>query len=275
MSKDASDVFDFAEVEDQLPDGGDYDENDESDDEDDGKSIEDIIQGLASRGYTREMLCFDKVLDSFDLEGIANKIRDGGAKNIIVMTGAGLSTSAGIPDFRTPGTGLYDNLEKFGLPFAEAIFEIGFFKKNPKPFFVLSKELYPGNFKPTPSHYFIRLLHEKGLLLRLFTQNIDTLERQTGLPDEKIVEAHGSFHTAHCIGCRREYSQAWVKEIIFADEVPKCEDCEALVKPVRLRHFMMLLTSVPLTSVPLISVPAGHHFLRRGPAQPILQADQD
>ena len=131
MSKDASDVFDFAEVEDQLPDGGDYDENDESDDEDDGKSIEDIIQGLASRGYTREMLCFDKVLDSFDLEGIANKIRDGGAKNIIVMTGAGLSTSAGIPDFRTPGTGLYDNLEKFGLPFAEAIFEIGFFKKNP------------------------------------------------------------------------------------------------------------------------------------------------
>jgi hypothetical protein len=198
----------------------------------DEDSIEDILQGLAARGTDPSMLCFDKILNSFDLEGIAKKIRDGDAKNIIVMTGAGLSTSAGIPDFRTPGTGLYDNLEKFGLPFAEAIFDIGFFKKNPKPFFVLSKELYPGNFKPTPSHYFIRLLHEKGVLLRLFTQNIDTLERQTGLPDDKVVEAHGSFHTAHCIGCGQEYTKAWVKEVVFADQVPQCEECEGLVKPV-------------------------------------------
>ena len=49
-------------------------------------------------------------------------------KNIIVMTGAGISTAAGIPDFRSPGTGLYDNLQKYDLPHPQAVFEIRFFR---------------------------------------------------------------------------------------------------------------------------------------------------
>ena len=55
------------------------------------------------------------------------------------MCGAGLSVSAGIPDFRTPGTGLYSNLQKFDLPYPEAVFEINYFKRNPAPFFMLAK----------------------------------------------------------------------------------------------------------------------------------------
>lgn len=78
--------------------------------------------------------------------------------------------AAGIPDFRSPGSGLYDNLQKYNLPYPQAIFEINFFRENPKPFFVLAKELYPGIFKPTIGHYFIRLLQEKGYLLRHYTQ---------------------------------------------------------------------------------------------------------
>ena len=50
------------------------------------------------------------------------------AKKIIVMTGAGISTAAGIKDFRSPGTGLYDDLEKYDLPYPEAVFDLGFFK---------------------------------------------------------------------------------------------------------------------------------------------------
>lgn len=86
----------------------------------------------------------EPVLDSLDLQGVAQLIQSGKARRIIVMCGAGVSVSAGIPDFRTPGTGLYSQLERFGLPEPEAVFSIGFFKQNPKPFHLLAKELFPG-----------------------------------------------------------------------------------------------------------------------------------
>ena len=60
----------------------------------------------------------------------------------------------------------------------------------------------------------IRLLEQKGLLLRHYTQNIDTLERAAGVSDDKIVEAHGTFHTSHCTRCRQEYDQQWMKGIV-------------------------------------------------------------
>lgn len=55
------------------------------------------------------------------------------------------------------------------------------------------QELFPGTFQPTPAHFFMKLLHDKGLLLRSFTQNIDSLENQAGLPKQDIVAAHGNF----------------------------------------------------------------------------------
>ena len=120
------------------------------------------------------------VLSSFDLDGVAAAIRAGQCRNVIVMAGAGISVSAGIPDFRTPGTGLYDNLAKYNLPEPTAVFDINFFKENPAPFYQLAKELFPGQYQPTPTHNFIRLLHNHGLLLRCFTQNIDSLEAEAG-----------------------------------------------------------------------------------------------
>ncbi|XP_065832746.1 NAD-dependent protein deacetylase sirtuin-2-like [Oscarella lobularis] len=175
----------------------------------------------------------EQLLTSVSFEGIVQYIKEKKCKNVIVMTGAGISTAAGIPDFRSPGTGLYDNLQKFNLPHPQAVFEIDYFKENPQPFFTLAKELYPSNFKPTKSHYFSRLLHDKGLLLRHYTQNIDMLERIAGLPEHCLVEAHGSFNTSHCVeaGCRKEYSHEWIKEEIFADKVPTCTSCNGLVKP--------------------------------------------
>lgn len=122
-----------------------------------------------------------------------------------------LIVAAGIPDFRSPGSGLYHNLQKYKLPHPQAIFELDFFIENPKPFFELAKELFPGSFKPTISHYFIRLLLEKKILLRHYSQNIDTLERVAGIPEDRIVEAHGTFYTGHCLKCRKEYSLEWMR----------------------------------------------------------------
>ena len=61
------------------------------------------------------------------------------AKNVVILTGAGISTSAGIPDFRSPSTGLYANLARLSLPFPEAVFELDYFKKNPKVIYLFPR----------------------------------------------------------------------------------------------------------------------------------------
>ncbi|KAJ6504631.1 Sir2 family histone deacetylase Hst2 [Mycena vitilis] len=173
----------------------------------------------------------NRVLKSQDLPGLTEYIPSDKCKNIVLMLGAGVSTSAGIPDFRSPDTGLYANLERLRLPYAEAVFEINFFRKNPKPFYILAHELYPGKFRPTITHSFIRLLAAHKLLHTCFTQNIDTLERRAGVPDDKIIEAHGSFATQRCIECMRTFDGDRMKRMVLAKEIPRCDTCGGLVKP--------------------------------------------
>ncbi|XP_074075111.1 NAD-dependent protein deacetylase sirtuin-2 isoform X1 [Macrotis lagotis] len=198
-----------------------------------GESDMDFLRNLFSRTVGLGSGKREKLLDDLSLEGVTKYIQSDRCQNIICLVGAGISTSAGIPDFRSPSTGLYANLEKYNLPYPEAIFEISYFKKNPEPFFALARELYPGQFKPTVCHYFIRLLKEKGLLLRCYTQNIDTLERVAGLDPEDLIEAHGTFFTSHCVSfhCRKEYDLGWMKDKIFSEVTPKCDKCQSLVKP--------------------------------------------
>uniref|UniRef100_K1R053 NAD-dependent deacetylase sirtuin-3, mitochondrial n=1 Tax=Magallana gigas TaxID=29159 RepID=K1R053_MAGGI len=168
------------------------------------------------------------------LEDVAAAIKNEVFQNIVVVAGAGISTPSGIPDFRTPGTGLYDNLQQYRIPYPEAIFDIDFFHHNPKPFFTLAKELYPtGKYRPNFIHYFVRHLHDKGMLLRMYTQNIDGLERIAGLPADKMVEAHGTFSDATCLICRQRHDKEDIKDAIFSDKIPKCKKpgCMGVVKP--------------------------------------------
>lgn len=145
--------------------------------------------------------------------------------------GAGISTAAGIPDFRSPDTGIYANLAHLDLPDPEAVFDISYFRRDPRPFYALARELSPGRFRPTLAHSFIKLLYDKGRLLKHFSQNIDCLERRAGLPGEMIVEAHGSFATQHCIDCKAEYPEEEMKQAIEKGEVPYCHQCSGIVKP--------------------------------------------
>uniref|UniRef100_A0A4X2K7E3 Sirtuin 3 n=1 Tax=Vombatus ursinus TaxID=29139 RepID=A0A4X2K7E3_VOMUR len=163
---------------------------------------------------------------------------------------------------KSPGSGLYSNLEQYDLPYPEAIFELDYFFHNPKPFFALAKELYPGNYRPNLAHYFLRLLHDKGLLLRLYTQNIDGLERDSlpgcsggiagsthpdqialgpaphhstppaaGIPATKLVEAHGTFASATCTVCQQSFPGEEFQVDVMADRVPCCPICTGIIKP--------------------------------------------
>ncbi|OWF52356.1 NAD-dependent protein deacetylase sirtuin-3, mitochondrial [Mizuhopecten yessoensis] len=168
------------------------------------------------------------------LNDVANLLKNDACKNVVVVAGAGISTPSGIPDFRTPGTGLYDNLKQYRIPYPEAIFDIDYFHHNPKPFFTLAKELYPsGKYRPNYIHYFVRLLHDKGMLLRMYTQNIDGLERLAGLPADKLVEAHGTFASATCTICGYLHEGSMVKDPVFQDRLPLCKrrGCPGIVKP--------------------------------------------
>ncbi|ORY67747.1 DHS-like NAD/FAD-binding domain-containing protein [Pseudomassariella vexata] len=174
-----------------------------------------------------------QTLKDRSLTSVAELIKNGGARRIVVITGAGLSTAAGIPDFRSPKTGLYHNLARLNLPYAECVFDISYFRENPLPFYMLAKELYPGKFSPTISHVFIALLANKGLLRMLFTQNIDCLERVAGVPGHRIVEAHGSFATQRCIDCMTEFPDKEMREHIERGAPALCvrPECRGLVKP--------------------------------------------
>lgn len=205
-------------------------ENTENTEEDNESLLQNLLQRFARVvAMQSEEVATDPVLPAFDLPTAADFLKK--SSKIIVMAGAGISTSAGIPDFRTPGTGLYSQLEKYKLPYPEAIFSIDYFRNNPKPFFTLAKELYPQKFTPTPTHFFLRLLQEKEKLLRIFTQNIDALERIAGVDPEMLVEAHGTFFSAHCISCRAEQDVKLIEKLIFEDQIPTCSKCEGFVKP--------------------------------------------
>ncbi|RMZ97874.1 NAD-dependent deacetylase sirtuin- mitochondrial, partial [Brachionus plicatilis] len=173
--------------------------------------------------------------DSYTIDDLISDILRRKIKKIVVMAGAGISTPSGIPDFRSPGSGLYNNLNQFDIPYPEAIFELSYFRQNPKPFFTLAKALIPNieKYRPNKIHYFVKLLQEKKLLHRLYTQNIDGLESLAGIDPKKIIEAHGSFRSAKCINCKTPYSGLYVKNEVLRDKIPHCKygSCTGVIKP--------------------------------------------
>jgi len=186
-------------------------------------------------------------LGSCNLKSILTGFKNKSYKKIIVMTGAGISCSAGIPDFRTPGTGLYSQMEEYDLPFPEAVFYFPYFKEHPEPFYRLCKNLWPDDkFTPTFGHFFIKKLEEMKILKRLYTQNIDGLERLAKIDSKLLVEAHGSaFANFRCLECGAECQPNDVKEELMNENVIRChllkkremksskrnEECNGLVKP--------------------------------------------
>ena len=127
---------------------------------------------------------------------------------MVILVGAGISTNSGIPDFRTPETGWYS---KFWRGYSGTEFSLECFHSDPKPLYDLLRFFFTSaDFSPTLTHVFIRLLQEKGILLRCFTQNFDGLERKAGILEEKIVEAHGNLMACRCIRCKKRVLRFYV-----------------------------------------------------------------
>ena len=164
---------------------------------------------------------------------LENPVRPSIGRKVIIMAGAGISCKAGIPDFRSPGTGLYSNLANYNLTRPEDMFSLPFFRKDPLPFYDFAKSIWPtGQHKPTKAHLFMRLLEQQGRLHRVYTQNIDGLEHLAGVSADKLVESHGSFSSARCIDCNTSADITKVKEAIFSNRVPVlCDSCSGFVKP--------------------------------------------
>lgn len=172
------------------------------------------------------------------------------AQNIIVLTGAGISTSLGIPDFRSAGAGLYAKLEHLGLSDPQEVFNIEVFKEDPTIFFSVAKDILPETKRYTPTHAFIAMLQNKGKLLTNYSQNIDNVEAHAGISREKLVQwyvqssrlmstqkivvtnetcvphnSHGSFATATCIKCAHKVPGEAIFADIKASRLPYCPKC--------------------------------------------------
>lgn len=134
------------------------------------------------------------------------------ANNVMIVTGAGVSVSCGIPDFRSE-TGIYSRLKDYDLDDPQQMFDIQYFRESPEIFYSFAKELYPSNYEPSPSHLFVKLIEDKGKLLRNYTQNIDTLEHKANI--KRVVNCHGSFATASCVTCGYQCEGKEIEKYIF------------------------------------------------------------
>jgi len=147
------------------------------------------------------------VKSKLDLDRVAEHILSGRCKGIAFLTGAGMSVGAGIPDFRSPG-GLYQTLRPELLTATEdekadmksnptTVVDWRLFQHNQFPYLEVRRPFILGTaqqqWKATLGHFFTRVCYDKGLLRTLYTQNIDGLDYQTGVPSEK--NRYSSWHT--------------------------------------------------------------------------------
>jgi len=142
------------------------------------------------------------------------------SQNAVALTGAGVSTESGIPDFRGKG-GLWSRFDPFEYG------TLGAFSADPeKVWRMLASLLKIINAEPNTGHKGLAVLEEKGLLTGIITQNIDGLHQKGD--SRNVVEFHGSFDTFSCLSCGESYGLALVKECSLP---PHCAACDAILKP--------------------------------------------
>jgi NAD-dependent deacetylase sirtuin 1 len=152
------------------------------------------------------------------------------SQRIVVVTGAGISTSCGICDFRSPG-GFYDRVGGSNSEVARNIFDIDYFRSDPSLFYKWAHLFLIGESTPSPTHHFIAWLEKSGKLLRNYTQNIDNLEKKSGIT--KLIQCHGSLGKFQCLDCRQKVNigAPHLQKAIIDHTIAYCRDCQGILKP--------------------------------------------
>jgi NAD-dependent deacetylase len=147
------------------------------------------------------------------------------SSSTVALTGAGISVPSGIPDFRTPGTGLWANVDPMKVAHIDS------FHRDTKRFW----EYYRPRFttladkRPNQAHLALAELEAGGMLDAVITQNIDRLHRKAG--SDRVIEVHGSIDTSSCTGCGQTYRLEQVAGLFGDDGIATCRGCMGKVKP--------------------------------------------
>lgn len=148
------------------------------------------------------------------------------ARHAVVLTGAGLSTPSGIPDFRSEGSGLWSRDEPLEVA------SMTTFRTNPAQFFhwfhPLASQIF--NASPNPAHHAIAELEQKGYLQAVITQNIDMLHQKAG--SRRVIEMHGTLRTLSCTQCYRQQGyEDYLPAFVTKGIIPHCPHCDSILKP--------------------------------------------
>lgn len=144
----------------------------------------------------------------------------------VVLTGAGISTPSGIPDFRSAGSGLWNRYDP------QEVASLSVFRYNPEKFFAWMRSLALEILQalPNPAHLALAQMEKAGQISTVITQNIDGLHTRAG--SMNVLEVHGSLQTLTCIGCYQQYdSTGFIEPYLEYGEIPRCPVCHNTLKP--------------------------------------------
>jgi NAD-dependent deacetylase len=145
----------------------------------------------------------------------------------VALTGAGISTPSGIPDFRSPGSGIWTKYSPMEVASLSA------FRYYPMRFYEWIRPFVKSLFlaEPNPAHIALARLEEGNHLRSVITQNIDALHQRAG--SKKVIEVHGTYQTLTCLGCYRQLqaTDEFLADFLDQEENPHCPHCGNLLKP--------------------------------------------
>ncbi len=164
-------------------------------------------------------------MDSIDV--VADMIL--ASKRIVVFTGAGISTESGISDFRSPG-GIWSRFDPGEFTYQKFLSS----HESREKYWQFSTSTWPemAAAEPNRGHYAIAELYSMGKLDCVITQNIDSLHQKAGIPEDRVIELHGTMRWVNCLECGRRYPREEIERRVEAGEkVPKCDACGGIMKP--------------------------------------------